>query len=760
MILLIYPYVVLNASSTYNSSEGEHTEFVLDFNSDLPENTAFYGTFNQHTFFQGPLIDTTKKRPSEKDSDTTIRSNSKPVNTDSTNSKKGFIGRFKKRINIDSTRTKPPTVKGTISVVSQYSNNSYLYQSIPESFVRTSIDLTVRIGGLPFNTSYYYTTESGSGFNQINNFRLSFDYQEFHRELEEKVRKKIEANSQNEAKKITGIDILQINNEYDNLVIDITDKKYQRRLSKNTKLLEAAKLDSSILNTYKYKAALEQIQDQKVKTERIAQLDSIKQAFQKYQDMAKLDSRIAISDLNNPKKFNKAIDRYGFLPKNQKAFLSIKKLDIGTVNPAYAELVLNGVSITGFNIEVNPNHFYSAFTIGRVFTTSPNPINVNQNSLLSERRITSGRIGFKSGNKILAAVSVLSGEEQVKSNAAESKKSQPNSNLVIGTDITYQFNEDISFGIEHARSETRVQPVISNEQNNAFENIINFKNQNYSSSWIFKSQINFNEQKTRIKFGYRRIDPYFYTYGSPFIRKDLQRYEVKADQVLFKRQFTGSVTLRRERDNLYETKQGTSFNNSLILTGQIRIKKYPILRVSYSPNFQSLYNAASDSRTLSRVTLLQVMVSYGINKKELSNNFLLSYINQSGRNEFSEFSNYGIRQYMANHTLSVNGIGLQVATNLIYSKPISSNDSSSVYAISINLEKSIFNNKATAIGAYRYQADLSIEQRNIFEIGTRFTLLKSINLELRTEYQTIKREINSPKNDSMFLGRLSIIKLI
>jgi hypothetical protein len=142
--------------------------------------------------------------------------------------------------------------------------------------------------------------------------------------------------------------------------------------------------------------------------------------------------------------------------------------------------------------------------------------------------------------------------------------------------------------------------------------------------------VSFNKNRSKVKVLGRLVDPFYYSFGTPYLRRDNVRIETKAEQIFWKRQLTATVTYRRDADNLYGFKQGTSITHSIILGAQLRIKKLPYLLLTYSPNYQSFYNAVANKQINSDVKLYNVIVGYTYQKQKtiLSSTFsFTSYTN-------------------------------------------------------------------------------------------------------------------------------------
>lgn len=643
-------------------------------------------------------------------------------------------------------------LNGNITITAQASDNKFADQTIPQNFVRGQVNLNLTIAGLPFNGSYYYTTESNTGVNRINTFRLSFNHQQFYQNLKNKMDKKIELDRLKQINTAMPYDVKAIEVETMKLKHELNTPSFKEHLAKWDKIIELGELDTSFKSSYKYKRAINKRKEFDEKRKRLEHLEALVEKLKKYRQLADIDANINQHKLSKPKNFRRAAERFGFATPTQSLFLSVKKLDLGTFDPDYTMLVLSGVSLTGVNIEVNPGWLYGAFTWGKAVANFDNPFNIRQ-TLAGGRNIIAGRVGIGNKDKFLLATSILKGTDDSRNSIRDSFYNfyLPSNNHVVGLDFKYRINEGSEIGFEYARSESR---QIENEETNLRD--LALRNR-YSNAILIFANTQFNKNTSRIRLMARSVDPYYYSFGTPFLRRDNFRIESKAEQLFWKRQLTFSITYRRDQDNIHRLKEGTSINNSFLFTTQIRIKKLPYFILTYSPNYQQFFSASQKRIVLNNVKMYNAICGYTYQGKKVVINSMYSFTKQFNETNQTEWSRFHINQHAISEVLMFKMLNLTLNFGANYIEPLHSSDTGRVVSGNINLTKGLFKNKIQLLLGGRYQQDFGIETRYIVEAGTNFSLGWGISTQLHVERHFIT-STTITNNKDMTLGRLTILK--
>jgi hypothetical protein len=646
------------------------------------------------------------------------------------------------------------SLHGSITTIGQLSDNKYQAQTIPQNYIRTSINAELTLFGLPFSTNYYYTTENTTGLNQINNYRISFNYNKFYNNLNQRLNKKIQNEKQHKLNTITTIDIKELDKEYSEIKGKVTNQEYLKQQKKNEAIIKRGENDSIFRNSYKYKKSQLHLKDHELKNKRLCELDTLRIKY--FRDARNADVYGGILNINStsPKGFRRSLKKYGLISNADKLALSLKKFDLGTFDPNYTRLVLGGVSLTGVNTEINYGKLYGAFTWGTSVTNFSNPFNID---IAGKRNLISSRVGLGRTEKLLFAFSFLKGSDGASNKVEDStyRYYVPQQNYVAGIDLVYR--QGVSeVGFEFARA------INDNQDQNNKSNIEQFGSINkvkYANAWTIYSDLSI-ESGTRFRLMTRVVDPFYYSFGTPFLRRDNFRIETSIDQSFLNRNVQFGVTYRRDEDNIYDLKEGTSINNSFLFNLQLRFRNYPFVLLTYSPNYQYYYYAASKTHYSSNVKLYNITIGYTKRKRNYTYTSTFTYTKQYNETNTLGFGLFHIDQYSANENLYFNIIDLTTSLGLTYTHPYHTTQTGKIYALNSSLSKSIFKRKVNINGGYSYQKDFGLEERNIIHVGTEFLLGWSIRCNIRTERHFVKRNriIDNTTNQDMNLGRITIIK--
>lgn len=652
---------------------------------------------------------------------------------------------------------KPITIKGNITTIGQLSDNKYVGQTIPQNYIRTYVNSEVSVFGAPFNVGYNYTTESNEGLNKINNFRVSFNYEKFYQNLKNSAEKKINAEKEENLKHLSKFDINELNKEYGKLATKINSPEFLKQIEKQKKMLEVGEQDSAFKKTYRYKKASQQIESYNKTLKRLKELETEREQFLNNARIANMGSEIKQIGSSTPSGFKKSLKRLGLSAPYYNLLLDIKKFDLGTFDPNYTTLVLSGVSLSGVNVEVNHGNAYGAFTWGNSVANFSNPFAID---LSGGRTIMAGRMGVGRTEKMLLAFSILKGTDGSNNRVHDSSYNYylPQFNYVTGVDFKYKFNNIVDVGLEYAKSENQEISKEARTNTEVYGNLVSLNNKKYTSAWSGVMNINLNENKTKFKFLVRSVDPFYYSFGTPYLRKDDLRIESKGEQSFLKKQLTTSVSYRHDEDNLYNLKEATTKNNAFIFNLQLRIKKYPFLILTYSPNYISSFNSSNKQFISTEVKIYNGIIGYVSNRKNAVYTSTISYTKQYSRSTIEGYKLLHTDQYTLTENVMIKPIDLTVTSLLNYSLPLTQSDTGKVMVASVMVSKNFAKKKLSINGGYSYQKDFTIQVRNIIQAGASFSLGWGINCTIRIERHFIKSYKAEAQNQDMNLGRITLIK--
>ena len=650
-------------------------------------------------------------------------------------------------------------VNGRLTIQAQVSDNTYEAQGLPRNYLRAFVNTDISIGGLPLKLDYVYTTESNSGMHRINNYRITFDYQTFYNNIKKGVDKNISLDRNKKLAGLTEIDITKVNKDFSDITRKLQSKNYKKSLTKHKDILMLAEKDSSFKKTYRYKKSLQFINEHEVQLKQLAELEKAKQAYLKYSRMADTYAGIKELDITKPSGFKKAAQKYGYNRPALGFLLSLRKFDLGTFDPDYSQLVLSGVSLTGVNIELNVSRFYTAFTWGASQINFENPFSVN---LSGSRVIAHGRVGFGRKEKSLFAISILRGKDANANIISDSNGSFyiSSTNYVIGADYTYQINENSRFSLEYARTILDESDNLNRKVNELqqFENLLNIDKSKYTSAWNARIETTLMETRTKLSATFRQVDPYYYSFGTPFLRKDNLRLELKGEQPLWKNQLNVGLTYRYDSDNIHLLKEGTSVNHTYIFKTTFRRKKWPFISLIYSPSYQRFYSNQFKTVINTETKLYSLTSGYTFNKQMTQTNLTANYTKQFNSSNQEEIRVYHIDVFNVTTSILIKSVHLTVVNSMSYIHPWRGSDSTKAVSGDLEIIKGLFKNNINAKVGYGYFKDFALQERHILKVGISFSILKGLQTEIDFERHFISYKHAVGRNTDMHLGRLTIIK--
>lgn len=394
-------------------------------------------------------------------------------------------------------------------------------------------------------------------------------------------------------------------------------------------------------------------------------------------------SKVDMSKVNDPNYLTGKLGSMGLLKKYEKYLSWIRKFSVGTSFAQYSDYSLNNVPVTGISVELAPWKLYAAFTYGEV-----------QRSVLTDdpatasykRKLISGSVGYGTQDKTHIHFNVLSAQDDPNSiNPRDSVYlyyKKPQSNKVISADFALNFWKDrIRISGELAGSQlvrdvtyqpdsgiVQLQDTVLRSEKDWVANIFRQKpvNLNAVTDYAFfaKAEATLFKDKTRISFGASRVGENYYSFGTPFLMRDLLTFEGKVSQKFLKNKISASLYVRQMSNNLSGNKPLTV--NQWRWGGDLTLNfpKMPVVRIMYTPILQE-----TDSGTVN-MNMMSANVSYPIKVKKVRITNMGSYIFQNGTKGFSAES---FTTHFASFNQNIQfskGQTLGFTLNYIYSKSV------------------------------------------------------------------------------------------
>lgn len=355
----------------------------------------------------------------------------------------------------------------------------------------------------------------------------------------------------------------------------------------------------------------------------------------------------SISQLENLKDTSIKIPNQSPIKLNWLA--KLHRLDIGMCTPNYSTFLINGGTIQGLNIEFENKKYFLAITHGITlnpfYTTAFTQINSSQpnsnvynffdfNNSKGNRRITV--LKFGPGNlentHLHFGISYSSG---LKSNyittvpTSSLTTSGKEHNYVIALDGKWKINSENNLEIALGKSSLRQLNSLNENSDQVYTDFMNVKERSYAALARYLTILPFT--KTQVTISSKWIDPFFKSYGIGYMRSDIFRYEIKAEQNLG-RKIKLMAFFRKDVDNLLKLYNYKATLKSLGLNLSLKVSKRFSVRAGYNPILNS-YQSANSVKIKNRNNIRHALLSYTSRSKSKSShstiNLIYTYYNLS-----------------------------------------------------------------------------------------------------------------------------------
>ena len=457
----------------------------------------------------------------------------------------------------------------------------------------------------------------------------------------------------------------------------------------------------------------------------------------------------------------------------EKLLLGVNAFGIGTNYPSYSDYTLNGVPVTGINVEVNPGIFYAAFT------ASDNQRGVENTAY--QRSLYAGRIGIgkKDGTHLFFTGLYVKDDENSITVLPGNLTLTPKANYVFGSETKLAlFDKHLLFEGEGTAAvltrDTRDADLEINAIPGFIKNMVEPKiSTSFDFSYAGKISYNNSGSATRVSVDMKMVGPGYVSLGAPNLRNDQLVYEAKVDQGFYARKISISTFFRTSHDNLIDWKSSTTTTTALGINLMLNFPKLPFLQVSYSPYLQKNDNPVPEQKVENRTMMLTAVTGYALLIKEF--NFLtnLAYTSNEAKT-LSGLSDYTTNSVSITEAVSFNS-PISFAGTLAFIKTTSPNPLS-LNAGSSNAGSQIFvsSNSISNINNYDFSvnaayteflsntlgcniaAESGVNKKTGFYLNTTYSPWKNINLNARLEGSSYKDLVDSSSNYDELLFNIMV----
>jgi hypothetical protein len=332
------------------------------------------------------------------------------------------------------------------------------------------------------------------------------------------------------------------------------------------------------------------------------------------------------------------------IPTLQRLLLSIKQIGLGRSWIDYSELTVKNISLTGFNIEMNPNNIYFAAAAGKVNYRFRDYI-VKGNYAGSNQSVGLVRAGFGKKDKNNIIVTYYAGQKALLTQAnptdaatqkisgfsVETRKKIDEHNYVIG---------------EYARS---TSPTLKTKT-------FNFKN---NTNEAFSIKLFSDYGNTKVNGYYRKTGEDFQSFTLFPTNNKQDAWMLRAKQTIWKKRILLDAAIRKNDFNSPIAAPNFS-NTNVFKSFQVtaRIPKYPFVSAGYYPSSQL---TLSDNNVLfeNRYNTLNTIIShsYFVNKLSMNTNATYTKFYNSGSD--TGFIYYNASTLTLNHSVNLKSFIVQ-----------------------------------------------------------------------------------------------------
>jgi hypothetical protein len=356
---------------------------------------------------------------------------------------------------------------------------------------------------------------------------------------------------------------------------------------------------------------------------------------------AQLPSEFDLKTLDNSDVLKQKLLDFNLMKKSTEYLMWVNKFQLGTSIPDLTALTWQNSPVSGVYTELQPGLLYASVLYGKAMNSVVSPMAYQ---LSCKRKVFAAGLGI--GRKELSHIHFYVVSVNDDANSIEQTdtfayyRQNPATNKVLSTDMQLNFFQNrIIFRTELAGSQIVANKFLTDKSevmvdsqvvtgfvdaNSWFNNIIlQQHNSLYAAvDYAFKFDViaRIDKTATSLNANVQRTGKDFESFGVPYIRKDVVRYNFVVNQSLMKRKIMIKVFLRLDE---FDRSHQTSLNSHYLFYGtdiSVRFPKMPIFRLSVSPVSQVSDSVQFD---LNNYTFSSGY-SYKIGKSYLFSNLILN----------------------------------------------------------------------------------------------------------------------------------------
>ncbi len=498
---------------------------------------------------------------------------------------------------------------GNSTIEYQNSNRIGSFSTTPRSFATANLNPGVNVFGLPFSANVLLSTLQDSSRQSMNMFSFNFDFNAMREGLANRLKRSIE----------------------------------QELIEYRTKA------EAEISRSY---PKLDDPNQLRSMTEsEISEMQAEKQG--KIDHLVERNAEVTynVNSLSNPNDLASNLRKHAEISGAESFFLGIRSMGIGTNYPSYSSYILSGLPVTGLNAEVDQGLLYAAFTA----LTNQRPLD----NLSYGRQLYAGRVGVGrlEGTHVILTGMYVNDDQTSISSVSNDPLLTPQQNAAFGVDVSVNlFDNVLTFQGEANASvltrDTRDPELETNAIPTALARVIRPRISS-QVDYVYAGKLVFNNpaSRTLASAEYKMVGPGYASLGVPFLRTDIQGFEIFLNQSLFNDVLQLGGFVKQYSDNLISWKTATTTMTNLGVTLALSLPDLPFLQASYMPTTQSNDDTLALRQLNTDLNVYSIATGYTMHVDSWSFTTSLSVngqqtINSNGLNDFSS-TNYLLSEHIS-----------------------------------------------------------------------------------------------------------------
>ncbi len=452
--------------------------------------------------------------------------------------------------------------KGSLDASFSFSNNDLYHSEYPSQYGTLSAWQNFSLANIPFIVNGFYSSMNNINNNGLfpNYFNLSFNANDFRKNIIEKVNYEYEKTYLTEAaKKRKKIYLLSQSQQIDsalatydeNALTQLTDTYEQKKARQSDP--DSIEYYNTLLNElYEYKDSWANLKMLKAKNDSISKGivpdDSIINKYSPF-NFADFDKRKG--DIKNIYPVTRA----------ERIAMSLDRFNAGRFPFISHHFVSQSSFIDGIDIKVNPSRFSLSALYGKLNTINlPYLYTVNpENSV-----ITGGSFGFSVSSTMTEIFSYIINKDR--QNVNDIIGVMHNTEISKKVGLTFilcgsQYNTSAGINTGEFSNESLPLEYPYNTDNFVYNIFFQRKSLNFITGYAFDGKVNFSGiiRGNRLFAGYENVSPTYYSLASPFLVKDISAVCIGTEQSFFKNILKINITQRireKKTSDLYAYSAG------------------------------------------------------------------------------------------------------------------------------------------------------------------------------------------------------------